>query len=357
MFPKNSNRLLPFAFCLLLFAFYWACGEKYPLPNIPNDPNSGLNAAGDTLYLQLTPVWNAANGYNFKAPEDVYADKDGLDPFVYVADTGNDRVVMMTPAGRVLGSISIPHPTALTQDRNFNLLVVNNTNRIYKINLVAANHVIAAAPVDTVKNLIQLDHPEWQFTGIAAYEDFRYYVTRTDASGAASAIISFSGDNNYEGPLPLVANGTGLLATARPSAIVAERLDGISFIFAQIGNNSFKVQWLTTSSDIGFVPKIHPSSDPESESVDLFRAGKFRQPEDVAVDRANNLLVIDAASDSLFRFNSGGTEDPAVSFGGSGNGERQFRHPMGVAWSDRTVYVADTGNNRIVRFQLSTELP
>src|SRR5574341_866775 len=212
----NHRSLLPFAFCLLLFAFHLACGEKYPLPYIPDDPSAGLTA-GDTLYLQLTPVWDAANGYNFKAPQDVYADKDGLDPFIYIADTGNDRVVMMTSAGRVLGEAAIPHPTAISQDRNFNLLVVNNTNRVYKINLVAANHMIAAAPVDTVKNLVQLDHPEWQFTGITAYETVRYYVTRTDASGAASAIISFSGDNLYEGPLPLVANGTGLLATARPS--------------------------------------------------------------------------------------------------------------------------------------------
>lgn len=357
MCTKNSNRLLPFAFCLLLLAFHLACGQKYPLPNIPSDPNAGLNVAGDTLYLQLTPVWNAANGYNFNAPEDVYTDKDGLDPFVYIADTGNHRVVMMTPAGRVLGAAAIPHPAAISQDRNFNLLVVNNTNRVYKINLVAANHVIAAAPIDTIKNLIQLDHPEWQFTGIAAYENFRYYVTRTDATGAASAIVSFSSDNLYEGPLQLVANGTGLLATARPSAIVAERLNANTFIFAQIGNNSFKVQWLATSADIGFVPKLRPSSDANNETIDLFRPGKFRQPEDVAVDRANNLFVIDAGSDSLFRFNGGGIEDPRVSFGGTGSGEKQFRRPMGVAWADRTVYVADTGNNRIVRFRLSTELP
>jgi DNA-binding beta-propeller fold protein YncE len=117
------------------------------------------------------------------------------------------------------------------------------------------------------------------------------------------------------------------------------------------------VQWLTTSADIGFVPKLHPSSDPEQESIDLFRPKKFRQPEDVALDRANNLFVIDAGSDSLFRFNNAGIEDPAVSFGGAGSGEKQFRHPMGVAWADKTVYVADTGNNRLVRFRLSTELP
>jgi hypothetical protein len=358
MFSSKLLRFLPFAFCLLLFALHLACGSKYPLPQVPDDPNAGLNVVGDTLYLQLTPVWDAANGYTFKAPQDIYTDKDGLDPFVYVADTGNNRVVMLTTTGKVLGAVTIPHPTAIAQDRRFNLLVVNNTNLIYKIDLAGANHVIAAARVDTVKDLIQLDHPEWQFTGITAYENFRYFVTRTDSTGAASMIVSFSADDRYEGTLEpsFFANGTGLMATSRPSAITAERLSGISFIFAQIGNNSFKVQWVTTRADIGFVPKLVPSSDPEEESVDLFRLGKFRQPEDVAVDRANNLFVIDAGSDSLFRFNSSGIEDPAVSFGGTGSGKEQFRRPMGVAWADKTVYVADTGNHRILRFKLNTEL-
>jgi hypothetical protein len=69
----------------------------------------------------------------------------------------------------------------------------------------------------------------------------------------------------------------------------------------------------------------------------------------------------------LFVFTSGGVEGVAppagarstkpvvVSFGGTGSGSRQFNSPEGVAYGDRIVYVADTGNNRISRFRLNTD--
>ncbi len=45
------------------------------------------NIGGDTVYVQLNPVWEGFNN-----PQDIYV---GRDPFIYVADTDNDRVVMM----------------------------------------------------------------------------------------------------------------------------------------------------------------------------------------------------------------------------------------------------------------------
>ncbi|MFM8493662.1 MAG: hypothetical protein ACKOA7_08000, partial [Bacteroidota bacterium] len=37
-------------------------------------------------------------------------------------------------------------------------------------------------------------------------------------------------------------------------------------------------------------------------------------------------------------------------------GPFQFRSPNGVAYFRRVVYVADTGNGRIMRYKLSTDL-
>jgi sugar lactone lactonase YvrE len=77
-------------------------------------------------------------------------------------------------------------------------------------------------------------------------------------------------------------------------------------------------------------------------------------PEDVTVDPEGNIFVVDADFDSLFKFTAAG--DELQSFGGTGSGEKQFQQPQGVAFFDRTLYVADTGNNRIVRFRLSTDV-
>lgn len=99
---------------------------------------------------------------------------------------------------------------------------------------------------------------------------------------------------------------------------------------------------------------------------DLFR---FTVPTGMtfAADGTNYLFVIDGAKDSLFVFNAAGIEgvapppgsrDPRpviVSFGGRGDNLLRFNNPQGVAYNNRIVYVADTGNNRISRFRLNTD--
>ena len=101
----------------------------------------------------------------------------------------------------------------------------------------------------------------------------------------------------------------------------------------------------------------------------LYDEFKFAQPSDLAyaADETNYTFVLDAGKDSLFVFTSRGIEGVApppggtstlpvpVSFGGTGDGALQFRGPQGVAYFDRTVYVADTGNGRISRFRLNTD--
>ena len=62
--------------------------------------------------------------------------------------------------------------------------------------------------------------------------------------------------------------------------------------------------------------------------------------------------MIDVGQHRLFK--SSGAE--RQSFAEFGPGEKQFNRPMGVAYFNKTVYVADTGNNRILRFKLSTDI-
>jgi sugar lactone lactonase YvrE len=79
------------------------------------------------------------------------------------------------------------------------------------------------------------------------------------------------------------------------------------------------------------------------------------------------IFVADASKDSVFAYQENGYEGTIpppqysnrklirVSFGGTGSGPYQFRRPSGLAFSNRMLYVADPGNNRISRFKLTSD--
>jgi tripartite motif-containing protein 71 len=87
--------------------------------------------------------------------------------------------------------------------------------------------------------------------------------------------------------------------------------------------------------------------------------GQFDFPRGVAVDTLGNVYVADTHNNRIQKFSSTGTFLATWGSAGSGNGE--FSGPSGVAWSSLslgrdqfgTVYVADTGNNRIQSFTSS----
>ncbi len=360
---RYANILL-----ILAFTTTWRCIEKYPLP--PQKDVTAELAKSDTLYIQQEPAWDVAHGYNFNAPEDILV---GWDTWIYIADTKNNRIVALDLHGNILGiSKTIANPVAIAQDDSLNLFVVGNSNLLLRINLFAAHHNLATAKIDTLYH--DVDHPQRRFTGVCAFRFqtpnyertlySRYYVTSTGPEAQDNRIFFFRHDDfkRPQGHVPLEYNGFGLMATASPSGIARyyegkERQDErglyqtrIDFVFTQIGQNFYKVQCLTTGSEQEYIQKY----DPSQGGIDLLTIGKFQQPEDVTVDGEFNLYVIDAAKDSLFKFSSSGKE--MHSFGGTGNGVNQFKNPQGVAHHYQTLYVADTGNNRIVRFKLSTDI-
>ena len=115
--------------------------------------------------------------------------------------------------------------------------------------------------------------------------------------------------------------------------------------------------------------RLSAAGNPEAGDGALFEADQFEQLSSLAyaADQTGYIFALDARKDSLFIFNQAGIEGVApppgagtttpvrVSFGGSGSGPTQFASPQGVAYYERIVYVADTGNNRISRFRLNTD--
>jgi len=87
-------------------------------------------------------------------------------------------------------------------------------------------------------------------------------------------------------------------------------------------------------------------------------SGQFNSPQGVAVDSAQSyLFVADTANNRIQAIELAG--DTVASVAGTlGNGENQFSSPKGIAVTGTapsfTVYVADTGNNRVIQYTFNT---
>ncbi|MCS7053196.1 MAG: hypothetical protein NZM09_05625 [Ignavibacterium sp.] len=357
---KSTNRFFLLITLLFLLLQIVSCSEKFELPT--NTGGLG-NITGDTVYVQINPPWEGFNN-----PQDIYI---GNEPFVYVADTDNNRIVMLNLAGTVLGTKQIKKPIAIAQDYQLNLIVCaefdtlgQTFSAVYKIDLVAASHNFTNAPIKRLlpRPGIASDYnSQIKYTGVAVFYDNSFYVARTGPNNSSifnpdNSILIFqkktlsdgSKKDTLIGRLPsLEPTGTGILSTNGISSLASFKRRNIDFIMTLTGNTSFKTQWLYynfASETPGYESRLSPNGSR------MMLPNKFSRPEGVTVDNLGNIYVADADKDSIYKFNSFG--DELQSFGG----RSIFKEPYAVAFFDKTLYVADKGNNRILRFILSTDL-
>ena len=347
------------------------CNEdKFDLSTLPT---GGSAVVGETTYVQLNPPW-----LGFNQPQGVIV---GNESFVYVADTENDRVVMLDLSGRIVGiSQPIRRPIAIAQDRRLQLLVCaqldtllpgqiapTSFGALYRLDLPSAGHLIAAATPQRI--FFEPSDSTRRYTGVATLYDNSYYLTRVGPKNELSrvdrdiAVLLFGKNDVLISPVTqnFSPDGTGLLSIHQITGIATMPTGrSVEYVFTQTETSPgaimplYKVQWIrliTEGQTTNYVSKFYPSVDGD---IDLLRINRFSRPSGVALDPSSILFVTDAALDSVFRFNARGVEQ--YSFGGTGSGDKQLRSPSGIAYFDKTLFVADRGNNRIVRFKLSTDL-
>lgn len=371
-----------FALCLLAVVAVMlsgGCGDKVALPS--DLPAPCYDCGGiDTAYVQVNPVWTAADGIAFNRPHDIYI---GYDRFVYICDTRNNRVVKFAEDGTFIESDSVVNPVAITQDRGLDLLVVagdfaitefdtlfagTDSARILRDETIYGNAVYRKRHFGNAGFQVawQAQSPYWstydplsgrdiwheaEFWGITASTetDKEYFL----ADFWVGRILRFNSRDSVSS-VPLVTEGIGVGMTSYPSDVNFYTIAGQNYLaFAQgIGNLGVQIVSpingtpLFTAGEDGLPPLIRTS------------ARGFKQ---VAVDELSNFYVLLQATDPdlgarhmLYKYDRKG--ERLLEFGTEGSGERQFRGPRGLAYSNGILYIADTGNNRIVRYQLATDI-
>jgi hypothetical protein len=363
------------------------------------DPNVSQQVVG---YVPVLPIWGG-----FANPTDVYV---GYDELVYVADAAGVHILDLKGTRQAL--IPIPGATKVVQDRRLFTYVLGRASR--SINgenwNLAAVYVLTGAGTGNPQIIDTLIHPfndltrantnfrgvadqNVEFTGLVPLIDNSFYLSRrgptnSQISTAApdNAILVYRSDLSNNGyALGLNANSSslrsvldisGMAGFLAPPQLVFGMSTSRDFILLQTRPAAeYKTLWIRqqNSEEAGTVYLENQNMlnfDTTKASRFLYDSFRFGKPADICVapDETNYIFVIDSEKDSLFQFtslgfegvnpprNSGLTKQVIASFGGRGSGPFQFNQPQGVAYMRRIVYVADTGNGRIMRFKLSTDL-
>jgi DNA-binding beta-propeller fold protein YncE len=356
-------------YLLLLVPFFFGCSEKFDINQLGNTKGVG-NASGDTVYVHINPDWGGFNN-----PRAILV---GKEPFIYVCDTDNNRIVMLNTAGTILGTLSIQKPIAITQDYRLNLIVcaqaeINSItySAVYKIDLYKLQHQIGNANIqDSTLKLIlpravDIDlHPNCIYSAVTAFYDNSYDIARTGSNNTSiydpdNAIMRFAyvnpdSDSFLATVHDIDALSSGLITANGINSMISfnkRNLDFIATFDKNVTNaTAFKAQWFQHYETM--VSEGYRSAFDPADGMSFVKPNRFGAPTGSCIDPSGNIYVADGDSskDSVFKFSAYG--DELQSFGGP----TVFSKPAGVAYFDQTLYVLDSKLNEIRRFMLSTDL-
>lgn len=407
----NKQILILFGLLLMIVS---SCqdyfGKKTDLSFIDKPVFQDRNIA----YVPILPVLN-----DFSYPTDVLAGFDeliyvvdqGTEEIVQLDQSGRELNRLQIPGLKAIAQDRKLDLLAIgTYDTALRVQVGGNPRDslfslscIYRINLKqsgfltlpSANVKLAVLNPFYFKSTFTFNDADVEFTSIATLHDNSYYVAQDGPRSSDDKIILIAsevyanqlgipdlGEDDYLSPI-IVQAPTGIEREyfKDPSAIVGlsqppqafNMNTSRDFVFASKSDETaLKIQYISFVESVdGSVYNVEALIEGDTSQAEgfLYTPNRFSSPEGLAFtgDGTNYIFVVDSEKDSLYQFTNTGLEGikppPAASsqkhvlasFGGTGNGIDQFNDPMGVAYIDQIVYVADAGNGRVLRYRLTTD--
>lgn len=273
-------------------------------------PHADANP-GDSL-----DIWGPPD-FAFNSPQGVAVDPDGN---VYVADTGNSRILKFNSNGEQdpvfsTGTVTFSFPSGIAVGADGYVYVADTWNlKIVKFtNTGAFETEWGSCEVDGL--MIP--------SAVAVDSDGNVYVTDI-ANNSIQRFAKIGGCNPQWGAAVGQLNAPlGITVDAGGSIYVADTLNARIQVFKPSGE--FFGGWTI------------PGPGGESSGM----------PQGIAVDVEGNVFVTELTQSMIQVYDA--TWGDIAGWGSSGSGELQFNNPVGVALDQcgTRVYVADAGNNRI----------
>jgi hypothetical protein len=361
--PPGGDQLVWTTTALCLSADGGTCIPQFPqlstFAGDPNGPPGSADGTGTTASFYLSTVGGSGG---------LATDSAGN---VYVADTGNNTIRKITPAGVVTTLAGNPEcsiPDCYTDGTvavatflfPSGVAVDKNTGNIYVAD--SGNHVIRKiTPAGMVSTLAGGGQSGADGTGTAAGFTFPMGIT-VDSWG--NIYVADTGDNTIRWVLPTgvvttLAGGNGNNAPGSRNGTGTDALfnaptglatDSVGNIYvADFGNNTIR---MITPAPTAEVTTLAGSPGVKGSFDGIGGDGLFNGPFGVAIDNAGNLYVSDTGNDTIREIDPSGYVTTLVGQAGiagfaAGPLPGLLNSPQGVALYGLTLYT--TSNNAIVK--------
>lgn len=303
--------------------------EEYEIPDLIK---TVINEQGDEV---VDSAMLTANRYGFNAPQGIYVDDEGT---IYVADTGNRRIVVCNSDGvvsnviqdvkvSVLDDTYIFQPTKIIVDAagGLNIIAYGVNRGIMVFDDDGTFRQFTGAPsvsVSAIEWFWRLLATEEQKANLAKYVPTEYSNIMVDARGFTYATISTVDQLEYQAA---ASSSEGSITTGSP----VKKLSASGY---------------DTLRRKGRFPIVG----------DILYSNKYQaspQVVDVCVNDADIYTLLDQRSGRLFTYGPDG--DLLYVGGGYGNQYGRFTNANSIASREDDVIVSDGSSNTLTVFELT----
>ncbi|OGM58709.1 hypothetical protein A2955_04420 [Candidatus Woesebacteria bacterium RIFCSPLOWO2_01_FULL_37_19] len=293
---------------------------------------------------------------NFNSPSSIAVypldpgDESEKNQIIFVLDSGNNRFQEFDYKGNLLGvwgsagsgGGQLNNPKGFAHDPGGIYIVDTGNNRIsFWIDDIDPYQAVFMSNFGSYgSGNGQFKNPQ-DITSAYSYTNMLYgylYIADTGNNRIQKIYCSyFTGKCNFEKILGSYGTGDGQFI--KPSSVTVDYVNGDLYV----ADSTNRIQRF--SKDGNFITSWGTNGSEEA---------KFIGPLSLSADPLSNVYVSDSGRNKIIKFTNYGQY--LNEWGEKGNGEYKFNGALDIAvendnYSDGNFFVADTGNNRIIRYQ------
>ena len=306
------------------------------------------------MYTFENVIRGQFDGMEMNNPNDLYIDSKGD---VYIADTGNNRILKFNSTGEFLCSYDnaasggLITPKGVTVDENNNMYIADSGNQRIVILDEHGNYISSQGKPES--DLL---------SGLAVYEPTKIAIGANDTLNVlvGKEFMSIGKENEFLGYVGSADVGFSLknmlvsmfasehqkklITKVQPDTYNNFTLDANGMIYAVSYGTSNQIKKITSVGD-----NIYPENDYGEYSLNVFNVEVRPNFSDIAVSREGIISVSELNAGRIYQYDRNG--ELLSVFGGQGSGEGQFLSISALDVDSRgNLYVLDSGYGNVQIF-------